>query len=264
VPIRPTSREPISVLGGGEISPAQYLSLILGNPPTVDGDPRAGWCFFSGDPEFWKFSDQLVVPGGKVLDLGVGFGRTSFPFALQGMEVVGYEFNYTTATSVRRFVKAYPFLPIKIRNQDIRTANLGRSEFDTAILGETFNHFEDRESAYAVLDKTLAALKPGGAIYIRASSTMDSDYEDYANGAGWPVNKHLFIAPCNCSGETKSEPQLFFEQTELLEYFLRHRTTIIHSQLLPQRGQMNIMYGEDSPEGGVPQGGAITIIAQKK
>lgn len=60
--------------------------LIRNNHPY-----EKGWDFNNGDPEFWKFQDRLVVRGGRVLDLGIGFGRSSVFFALNGMEVVGVD-----------------------------------------------------------------------------------------------------------------------------------------------------------------------------
>lgn len=61
------------------------LSDLIHNPN------ERGWPFGNGDPEYWKFKDRLVVKGGKVLDLGVAVGRSSFFFALHGMDVLGYD-----------------------------------------------------------------------------------------------------------------------------------------------------------------------------
>ena len=260
--VRSTNREPISIVEA-EVPPAEYLSLVLRNPLNTKDHPARGWWFLNGDPEFWKFSDRLVVLGGKALDLGMGLGRTALPFALGGMEVTGYDSNWTVATSVRKLVKAYPFLPITVKNRDVRTADLGRSEFDTAILGDTFAHFLNRESAYTVMNKALVALKPGGHLYVRATGVMDSEYDKLVKG-GMQIGDHLMEAACRCSGELKFEPHLFFEQTEILQHLIEQGLEIVHSQVLPQKGQVNIMYGEDAPEGRVSQGGRITVIAQKK
>jgi len=55
----------------------------------------------------------------------------------------------------------------------------------------------------------------------------------------------MFYAECGCSGEYKLRTQLFFGQTELLEYFLRRGFKLPIVQLMPEDWQANIMYGED-------------------
>lgn len=57
------------------------LSDLIHNPNDQ------GWHFGTGDPEYWKFKDSLVVTGGKVLDIGITVARSSFFFALNGMDV---------------------------------------------------------------------------------------------------------------------------------------------------------------------------------
>jgi hypothetical protein len=148
---------------------------------------------------------------------------------------------------------------------------LGGEAFDTVMLGQTLIHFPSKESAITVLDKACEALKPGGHIWVRAGGKEDYSYGEMEREAAYPysttkkVDGNVFMRECGCSGEYKLEPQLFFGQTELLEYFLRRGFKITHSQLMPEDWQANIMYGEDwMPDVPIPQGGVITVLAQKR
>lgn len=260
-PIRALNAEPLD-----GVTPTDLFSTCIGSP-----EENVAWNFCVGDPEFWKFSRQLLVPGGRLLDLGIGLGRTSLAFALQGMEVTGYDTSDRAVRILRGLVKAYPFLPIEVRQEDIIKANLGHEEFDTVMLGQTFIHFPNKALAFTVLDKAGDALKPGGHLWVRAGGKEDCSYEEMKKEAGHSfsdterIDDDVFTRACGCSGEYKSEPQLFFAQTELLEYFLRQGFKITHSQLMPEAWQANIMYGEDwMPDVPIPQAGIVTILAQKR
>lgn len=60
--------------GDVTLTPQELLNDHLYNPN------ENGWRFSTGDPELWKFQDRLLVPGGNVLDLGIGMGRISVFF----------------------------------------------------------------------------------------------------------------------------------------------------------------------------------------
>ena len=47
-----------------------------------DARSDQAWDFSNGDPEIYQYSDRLIVPGQRVLDLGCGALRASALFAL--------------------------------------------------------------------------------------------------------------------------------------------------------------------------------------
>lgn len=248
-----------------EFTPTETFSLSIHN------QHEKGWFFPAfGDPEFWKFSDKLLVPGGKALDLGVGAGRTSLPLALRGMSVTGYEIDPNYLIIIRAMQKEYN-LPIDIREQDITEADFGKEQYDTVILGQTFSHFPSKKQALNVLKKSIEALKTGGHIWLRAGGKSDSSFEDLHwnsldfSGEVRKVDKDVYMAPCNCSGEWRIEPQLFFDPLELPFFVSEKGLKIVHTQVIPEEGKMNIMYGEDWNRSQTPPrlGGMITLIAKK-
>lgn len=263
-PIIAKSDRPLLSTLYGEITPTELFSSIINNPY------ETGWFFPTGDPEFWKFSSKLFVPGGRALDLGVGDGRTSLPFALRGMHVTGYEINPNNLILIRTLQKEYD-LPIDIRGQDIVEADLGKEQYDTVILGQTFVHFSSKEQALKVLAKSIDAMRPGGYLWLRAGGKSSSTFEDlHYYSLDYPqevkkVDNDVYMAPCNCSGERIIEPHLFFDPLELPLFVSKTGLKIVHTQIIPQEGKTNIMYGQDWNRSQEPPrlGGMITLIAKK-
>lgn len=261
-PVVAKSNAVLTVLGE-ETTPTELFSLKIGNPN------EKGWRFGCGDPEFWKFSGRLIVPNGRVLDLGLGHGRTSVYFALNEMHVTGYETD-PNALKVMRTLQASYDLPIDIREKDIRTADFGLAQYDTVMIGQTFAHFADKKDAIAVFHKAIDALRPRGHLWIRTGTKADSSYEEldwlrYSCPEVTKVNDDVFMAPCICSGEYKIEPQLFFETGEIPQLLSERGLTIVHMQSMPEKGRENIMYGEDWRDeySWDKVGGMVTVLARK-
>jgi len=222
---------------GIELKPMELFQDLIHNPYP----PEKGWHFGTGDPEFWKFSSKFIVPGGKALDLGSGLGRTSIPFALQGMEVAAYETNPAYVRAMKAVAENFD-LPISVLNEDVRTADFGKNKYDTVILGQTFAHFESREEAFKVLDKAIDAVKPGGHIWFRGNG---KGYDIEGQTPSLNGSKEHYMNTCSCSGEKRMEKHLFFDPFELIEYMSEKGIKVAHTQMAPERGKTNIMYGED-------------------
>lgn len=232
-----------------------------------------GWFFGAGNPEFWKHQETLVKNKGKVLDLGMGTSRSSLFFALHGMNVVGYDLDEEQVALVNEMAKSEA-LPIEGKVGDIREINLGKNKFDLVILDFTFVHFGSLEEAEAVLDKAYTSLKPNGHIWVRAVGKSDECYlnllwqAEHDSPDVEKVNNDVIKSLCDCSGELRMDPHLFFDQTHLLEYFAQKGARFVETRTIPGKPieDPNIMYGEDWPstrQNGEAFG-TITILAQKK
>lgn len=230
-----------------------------------------GWHFEAGDPEFWKFTDRLLIPGGKALDLGVGrYYRSSLFFALQGMAVTGYE-TQREAIKIINLVKTAYGLPINLKTEDVQQTELGKDIYDTVLLGQTFVHFPSKAAAFHTIEKVINVLKPNGHLWLRAvgkESGTFRELEEQAVAYPWEVRKiddDVYEAPCGCSGIYIEEPCLFFDAMELLYFLNSQHLRTIYSQLGLEKGRANIMFGEDWAKNIPPdtQFGFITILAQK-
>ncbi|MBI2621425.1 MAG: methyltransferase domain-containing protein [Candidatus Levybacteria bacterium] len=262
-----------------------YTFLFLIGNRGARFSPDNGWDYMAGDPEFWKFKDRLLVPAGKLLDLGIGEGRSSLFFALQGMNVVGYEYDPTFVDLVRNMASGFN-LPIELREEDITRADLGENQYDTVMLADTFFHFPSLEAAYSVIDKAINATKPSGHIYIRTFGSADYLYDQIMIESSEnpealrsrPARAFVTHHGHHHREDVEEEPGkiLFFGQTHLLEYFQRRGLGIVYSRVIPTTGQQNLIYGKDWGKGrnnhylerletweDQKYGGMVTVIAQK-
>lgn len=242
-------------------APMALFEMLIHNPFPKNPDAeikekpkKIQWPFDTGDPELWKFSSELIDPKGKALDLGSEFGRTSVPFALHGMNVTAYDKNPDFVKALNAVAENFD-LPITVLNENATTADFGKEQFDTVILGKTFAHFESREEAFKVIDKAIKALKPGGRILFRGNgpgydgldgqtSSKDRNFDPFLDPEVYNSKEH-YVNTCNCSGETGVVGHLFFDPLEVIQHMSERGIKIVHTQMVPQRGKTNIMYGED-------------------
>lgn len=236
-----------------------------------------GWHFGAGDPEFWKFQDAMLVPGGRILDVGIGHGRSSLFFALHGMSVTGYETIPSTAAHTtglyEKLKNEFPEISCAVLDQDFMEAEVEEEAFDTVLLAHTLHHVPSKREGYRIIDKAWQALKPAGTIWIRAAGKMDQSYWGMRQDAWrYPgqiriVDNDVIEHPCTCSGEYKIEPSLFFDQMDLLRYMAAVKGgRVLHNRMIPQEDRHNIMFGEDfNRENGnnIWYSGTLTILAQK-
>lgn len=241
---------------GGDVSIFGRTATPMGLFGDLIRNPRdQGWSFNTGDPEFWQFSSklQLVVPKGKLLDIGSNLGRTSVPFALQGMNVTAYDNNPVFVKALEVIASNFD-LPISVINEDVRAADFGEGKFDAVILGQVFTHFGSRDEAFDVIYKAIKALKTNGKIWFRGNGPgydgVDGETKSF-NGR----NEH-YMNSCDCSGEIRMEPHLFFDPAELVSRIGKRGVNIVHMQMgkmvtVPKnpkeepKNRPNIMYGED-------------------
>lgn len=252
--------------------------LVIGpNNPNIDfrlhNYHDSGWYFGSGDPEFWKFSDRMLKPGGKLLDIGMGEARCSMYFALNGMDVTGVDSNPKRIRVVSEMAEDLSrAMPINMRalQLDALKQPLPDERYDTVVIGQVV-HLPSKQAAFDLFDNALSVLKPGGHIWVRGAGKESYSYAELSWQASRPwsvefhiIDKDVIEHPCECSGEYLIEPTLFFDPLDLNAFFASRGCNIIHSQTIPTDDKMNIMYGEDyNPEYPVYRGGMVTVLAQK-
>lgn len=241
-----------------------------------------GWNFGSGNPEFWKFQDQMLVPGGKLLDIGIRDGRSSIFFALHGMEITGVDPD-TRAFEDLTYIANDLDLNMQLVPTELSEAGLEDESFDTVLLDYTLMHQQSRADAYRVIDLAYAKLKSGGHMWLRASGIDDSRRRELEHSVSLgrisstglfnrPIaydgalhdDGHVIEHPCDCSGEVRQECSLFFDQLDLPIIVTQMGAKIIHSQVIPLDGAENVMFGEDfKPDLWIIKSGTVSVLAQK-
>jgi len=134
-----------------------------------------------------------LVPGGRVLDVGCGPGRHSHELARRGYEVVGLDVSETFIALARRDApRGATFV-----HGDARTMSFD-SEFDAAIslcqgafglAGGPGSDTAVLDPDSAVLDRIVAAVRPGGGVALSAFSAYFQvrflgEDDDFDVGAG--------------------------------------------------------------------------------
>ncbi len=216
----------------------------------------------------------MLKPGGRLLDVGMQSGRAAMFFALHGMRVTVYDTEPRWIEHVQELATSgLPELQWEVHQQDFLEADVEPESMDTILFAQTFLHMPDKQTTIQMMDKAWTALKPGGVVWVRACGKMDSNYWELlyeSNGWRYPeirkIDDDVIEHPCDCSGEERIDPTLFFEQMDLLNYFSVHKgARIVHNQMIPGKERHNIMFGEDFNRGNANSylTGNVTILAQK-
>lgn len=240
-------------------------------PRMISIETESGWDFGVGDPELWKFSGQLYVPGGRVLDLGSQIARNSLFFALRGMSVDSVDKD-DEVTQLLDAVVTNRHLPINLIEQDIAQFTPETQSYDLVIIGDVLSHLPGKAVAYEVLDRAIQAVKPNRNLWIRAMGKDGSGYDQMKDDARIggrygdrveEVEEDTFRIDCTHHQGSHIDPyRLYFETTELMLYLFSRNFRMMHSQVIPQEDEANIMYGEDWPHQ-LPRNSFITLLAQK-
>lgn len=244
---------------GALVDPKSFLYSAMAG--TQEGK---GWGFHWGDPELWRIKDQLIVPNGKALDVGMGTGRASMFFALHGMTVQGIDLDEESVAIVNALGHSYD-LPLSASVGDVSQVELVPEEYDIALFAQTFIHFPSKQLAFDALEKVLASLKHRGKLWVRAATKADSCFEDIQL-SGRKIDEDVYEEPCACTGVyVPDEKHLFFDQTDLVQWACANRLRIIHSEAGTQVGAPNILYGKDVESYYDPNRtwGFVTILVEK-
>lgn len=128
------------------------------------------------DPEFVKIHLMPKINfvlniakqrGGKVIELGCGYGYLTLELARNGLDVIGVDLSPKSIEIAKKFADENPFKEnfgsLKYVCDDILSMDLGENEFDTVIFFGTLHHLPDID---LVLSKVYQALKSGGNLII--------------------------------------------------------------------------------------------------
>jgi SAM-dependent methyltransferase len=246
-----------------------YLNDMLHN-----GDEEGkGWAFNAGDPEVWRYSDLLLKPGGHLLDIGIGEGRGSMYFAMNGMRVLGVDNNRLMLDELAKMIDQISgtmSLPIDLAYADVVNGPFPDIEFDTVLLSYMF-HAPSRAAYLKIIEKAYAALKPGGHLFVKMIGKEDSDYEEagytgpFGYGGGVKViDRDTVEKYCGCSGVMKLEPIVFIDPLDVHSKIALLGGKVLYGQTITADEKLNVMFGEDFGRDMThKRGGMITVIAQK-
>ncbi|MBT4540750.1 methyltransferase domain-containing protein [Candidatus Woesearchaeota archaeon] len=128
------------------------------------------------DPEFVKIHLMPKVnyviniakqKGGKVLELGCGYGYLTLELARNGLDVTGIDLSSKSIEVAKRFAEENPFKEnfgsLNYECNNILEMEFGENKFDTIVFFGTLHHLPDIDK---ILLKVNKALKDGGNLIV--------------------------------------------------------------------------------------------------
>jgi len=170
--------------------------------------------------------DDLVAlsglePGARVLEIGCGTGQATVPLAERGFRIVAVELGAALAAVARRNLASFPSVDVVVAN--FENWALPAEPFDLVISATAF-HWLDPATR---LQKTAAALRPGGALGVIATEHVAGGslaffddvqrcYEHWDPAT--PPDLHLLPAEQIPTGADEVDRSGFFEPATLRRY----------------------------------------------
>jgi ubiquinone/menaquinone biosynthesis C-methylase UbiE len=112
-----------------------------------------------------KFLENLVKPGGKLLDAGCGIGRHSILLAKDGFKVVGIDTSQIFLDEANKLLKSMEVENCEFKFLDMRKLEF-KNEFDSVInLWSSFGYFDDGTN-FEILTRFYRALKEEGVLIV--------------------------------------------------------------------------------------------------
>ncbi|MDY0293953.1 MAG: class I SAM-dependent methyltransferase [Candidatus Methanomethylophilaceae archaeon] len=136
------------------------------------GTPEAWNRLYSSQPRPWRGVAEVpplpIPPGGRVLDIGCGNGKTSAALLERGYTVVGADFSQEAVSACLRLLGGR-MSAVCCRSDSLPFLD---ASFDGATLVHLMEHLDDR-SAERTASEVRRVLRPGGAVFVRSFSPED-------------------------------------------------------------------------------------------
>jgi SAM-dependent methyltransferase len=110
-----------------------------------------------------------AAAGGRVLDVGCGYGRLLSLLHAAGVEATGVEINPQIAATVRS---------AGLRCMTAEEFNASQEQYDVVLMSHVIEHFAPAE-LLSFMDAYLDRLKPGGRLVIATPLMSDYFYDDF-------------------------------------------------------------------------------------
>lgn len=160
------------------------------------------------EPRLMQYFDLIKI--GNVLDLGIGEGRNSIPFAFSGFNIDGVDISETAVNRCReKFDKLNS--TINLVNSDLRNYHIKKDNYTLIIAANTLNFFKKPEIDL-IIEKAKAGLQEGGMLYLSVFSVLDPNYKSSTPSRKQTEKNTFYI-------EERDSNVHYFTQEEVTEYF---------------------------------------------
>ncbi len=128
-----------------------------------------------GERPFLKIVRAMRL-GGRLLDIGCGYGRASLRFADAGFEVTGIDNNRDAVRKFNRFARERN-LPARAFYRNVSRYNLGTQEWNAIVCEYVFQALQ-REQAEDLLQRIQGTTKKGGINFVGVFTNVGEAFAD--------------------------------------------------------------------------------------
>jgi len=157
--------------------------------------------------ELKAFLDKNHPPKGEALDLGCGEGRNSLLLANYGFHVHAIDISSVGIQKLETYALSHELNSIQCSVEDVRVVQLTPHFYDAIIAATILDHLT-REEGRKVAESIIAALKPGGFVYVDVFTIHDP-------GASTSTQNET----TESISETASFIKHYFDEGELATWF---------------------------------------------
>jgi SAM-dependent methyltransferase len=143
-----------------------HETLRLHNSPEALAEYQAKAGLRADEEKF--VAEFFPAPPARILDLGVGNGRTTVPLHERGYDVVGIEYCSELVAFANQL---YP--SVKIEQGDARSLSFAENTFDAAIFSwNGIDYMNPLSERFQVLRETLRVVRPGGIFLVSSHNAL--------------------------------------------------------------------------------------------
>lgn len=164
----------------------------------------------SSDTDFRLLQYLDLIEKGNVLDLGIGEGRNSIPFALNGYNIDGVD-TYKPALSRCKEIFKDVETTINLINCDLREYDIKCDNYSLIIVANVLNFFKKSEID-KIVQRIQEGLKEDGILYLTVFSKLEPKYSILKHYQEEVEENTFYI-------EERNSYVHYFTQEEIKEYF---------------------------------------------
>lgn len=148
---------------------------MIGNPVNYDKRYKNKFPIFEAklDHELEKYLN--LIPGKKVLDLGIGQGMNSIPLTKLGFNVTGVDYSSKCLDICKNNCNK-----LNLVQSDIRTFNIEKDKYNL-IQSRFVLHFFHKKDSYEIIKNIKNNIKLNGLVYIYLLSLKDPKFKKVTN-----------------------------------------------------------------------------------
>ena len=192
---------------------------MIGNPIDYDKKFKENFPKFPAklDLELKRYLN--LVPGKKVLDLGIGQGRNSIPLAELGFNVTGVDYSTKCLEICKNTCNK-----LNLVKSDIRTFDIEKDKYDMILSGYVL-HFLHKNDSYQIIKNIKNNIKNNGIVYISVFSLEDPKFSKHSTSSDFEILDNNIL-----HNKVNDTYVSFFSKDEVLNLFSDFKTIFVSEE----------------------------------